>query len=75
MQGTRKSRVRFRERSELLDFLLEVTGATTNTLDLKIIRPVDRPDNVVSSVANTNMNAKWLVKLNNSRLANQIAGV
>src|SRR5689334_19093502 len=34
MQQTRKSAVRFRERSELLDFLLEVTAATGNTLDL-----------------------------------------
>ena len=34
MQATRKSTVRFRERSELLDFLLEVTAATSNTLDL-----------------------------------------
>ncbi len=34
MQPTRKSAVRFRERSELLDFLLEVTGVTGNTLDL-----------------------------------------
>ena len=34
MQVTRKSAVRFRERSELLDFLLEVTGVTGNTLDL-----------------------------------------
>jgi len=35
MQATvRKSRVQFRERSELLDFLLEVTTATANTLDL-----------------------------------------
>src|SRR5713226_4005481 len=34
MQVTRKSAVRFRERSELLDFLLEVTAATGNTLDL-----------------------------------------
>jgi sigma-B regulation protein RsbU (phosphoserine phosphatase) len=35
MQATpRKSSVRFRERSELLDFLLEVTTATANTLDL-----------------------------------------
>jgi sigma-B regulation protein RsbU (phosphoserine phosphatase) len=34
MQATRKSAVRFRERSELLDFLLEVTSATSNTLDL-----------------------------------------
>src|SRR5579862_1427036 len=31
---TRKSAVRFRERSELLDFLLEVTAATAQTLDL-----------------------------------------
>ena len=32
--ATRKSSVRFRQRSELLDFLLEVTTATSNTLDL-----------------------------------------
>jgi sigma-B regulation protein RsbU (phosphoserine phosphatase) len=34
MQATRKATVRFRERSELLDFLLEVSGATSATLDL-----------------------------------------
>ena len=34
MQASRKSAVRFRERSELLDFLLDVTAATSNTLDL-----------------------------------------
>ncbi|HUJ24131.1 MAG TPA: GAF domain-containing protein, partial [Bryobacteraceae bacterium] len=34
MQASRKSAVRFRERSELLDFLLDVTTATSNTLDL-----------------------------------------
>src|SRR6185503_2838328 len=34
MQATRKAAVRFRERSELLDFLLEVTAATSQTLDL-----------------------------------------
>jgi phosphoserine phosphatase RsbU/P len=34
MQAARKSEIRFRERSELLDFLLEVTAATGNTLDL-----------------------------------------
>src|SRR6202165_3560639 len=34
MQATRKAAVRFRERSELLDFLLEVTTATAQTLDL-----------------------------------------
>ena len=49
--------------------------ATTNTLDLKIMRPLQEADNVIGTSANTNMNAKWLVKLNNSRYANQIAGV
>jgi len=34
MQATRKAAVRFRERSELLDFLLEVSAATSLTLDL-----------------------------------------
>lgn len=34
MQASRKSAVRFRERSELLDFLLEVSAATQQTLDL-----------------------------------------
>ena len=34
MQATRKATVRFRERSELLDYLLEVSAATTQTLDL-----------------------------------------
>jgi phosphoserine phosphatase RsbU/P len=34
MQSTRKAAVRFRERSELLDFLLEVSAATSLTLDL-----------------------------------------
>jgi sigma-B regulation protein RsbU (phosphoserine phosphatase) len=34
MQASRKASVRFRERSELLDFLLEVSAATTSTLDL-----------------------------------------
>src|SRR5215469_9155608 len=34
MQATRKAAVHFRERSELLDFLLEVSGATSQTLDL-----------------------------------------
>ena len=51
------------------------TVATTNTLDVKIIRPLQQADNVIGTSANTNMNAKWLVKLNNSRFANQIAGV
>jgi len=34
MASPRKSTVRFRERSELLDFLLEVSAATSETLDL-----------------------------------------
>lgn len=51
------------------------TVATTNTLDVKIIRPLQQPDNTIGGTANTSMNAKWLVKLNNSRFANQIAGV
>ncbi|MFN0172504.1 MAG: SpoIIE family protein phosphatase [Bryobacteraceae bacterium] len=34
MADPRKSAVRFRERSELLDFLLEVVGVTSETLDL-----------------------------------------
>jgi sigma-B regulation protein RsbU (phosphoserine phosphatase) len=34
MPATRKAKVRFRERSELLDYLLEVSAATSATLDL-----------------------------------------
>src|SRR5260370_29887637 len=34
MASPRKSTVRFRERSELLDFLLEVSAATSETLEL-----------------------------------------
>ena len=34
MQATRKAAVHFRERSELLDFLLEISAATALTLDL-----------------------------------------
>jgi len=49
--------------------------ATTNTLDLKIMRALNQPDNVIGTVANTNMNAKWLVKLNNYQYAYQTAGV
>ena len=55
--------------------LRALSVATTNTLDLKIFNPIQRPDNLVSTVANVNMNAKWLVKFNNSRWANQLAGV
>jgi sigma-B regulation protein RsbU (phosphoserine phosphatase) len=34
MQATRKAPIRFREKSELLDFLLEVSDATSQTLEL-----------------------------------------
>lgn len=55
--------------------LASSTVATTNTLDLKIIRPLPQVDNTIGAVANTQQNAKWLVKINNSRFANLIAGV
>jgi phosphoserine phosphatase RsbU/P len=43
MQATRKPVVRFRQRSELLDFLLEVSAATASTLDLdQLLRDVAR---------------------------------
>ncbi len=48
--------------------------ATTNTLDLKIIRALNQADNLIGTTTNTNMNAKWLVKLNNHQYANQEAG-
>ncbi|MCL4402357.1 MAG: serine/threonine protein phosphatase, partial [Acidobacteria bacterium] len=35
MQATSRAAVRFRARSELLDFLLEVSTATSQTLDLE----------------------------------------
>ncbi|MCC6344762.1 MAG: GAF domain-containing protein [Bryobacterales bacterium] len=43
MADTTKSRVRFKERAELLDFLLEVSTATAETLDL---------DELLNNVAN-----------------------
>lgn len=51
------------------------TVATSNTLDVKILRPLNQVDNTVSNTANGSPNAKWLVKLNNYRFANQTAGV
>lgn len=51
------------------------TVATTSTLDVKVLRALQQPDNVVGTVANTNMNAKWLVKLNNYGYANLTAGI
>lgn len=49
--------------------LNNATEATTNTLDLKIIGLAPRADNEVGE------HAKWLVRLNNHALANQVAGV
>ena len=51
------------------------TVATTSTLDLKILRPLDQPDNAIGTAANTSMNAKWLVKLNNYGFNNLTAGI
>jgi len=48
---------------------------TTNTLDLKILRALNQTDNVIGTVINTNMNAKWLVKINNYEYGNQQTGV
>lgn len=44
------------------------TEATTNTLDLKIVGLVNRPDNAIGE------NAKWLVRINRHLYANQVAG-
>lgn len=48
MAVTRKTRVRFRERAELLDFLLEVSAATGETLDLE--RLMENVSNIVRQV-------------------------
>lgn len=45
------------------------TEATTNTLDVKIVGLVPRVDNEVGA------SAKWYVRLNRHRFANQVAGV
>jgi hypothetical protein len=50
--------------------------ATTNTLDLKIIGMVDRPDNDIGSSASSGTVAsRFLVRINRHQYANQIAGV
>lgn len=51
------------------------TVAAGSNLQLKIMRPLDQPDNIISTVANTNMNAKWLVKLNIHQYADSTNGV
>lgn len=50
--------------------LNNATQNTTNTLDLKIIGAVNRPDNTMASA-----NAKFLVRINRHEYANQVAGV
>jgi hypothetical protein len=55
--------------------LQALSVASTSTLDIKIIRPLDQSDNTISATANVGYNAKWLVKLNNHQFTNQEAGV
>lgn len=45
------------------------TEATTNTLALKLITPVNRPDNAIGD------SCKWLVRINRHRYVDQLAGV
>ena len=53
MATPRKSAIRFRERSELLDFLLEVSAATSETLDLdRLLANVGRRVSNPPQVAN-----------------------
>lgn len=46
------------------------TEATTNTLDLKLVAVPNRADNDLASAS-----AKFLVRINRHRLANQVAGI
>ena len=45
------------------------TEAGTNTLDLQIVRLMPRADNVIGE------HAKWIVRINRSQFANQVAGL
>ncbi len=49
--------------------LNNATEATTNTLDLQIVGFVNRADNAIGE------HAKWLVRINRSQNANQVAGI
>lgn len=49
--------------------LNNATEATTNTLDLKIVGMVNKPNNEVGA------SAKWIVKINRHQFANQVAGI
>ena len=44
--------------------------ATTNTLDVRLFSPVNRPDNTPGADSQ-----KWLVRINRHAYVNQIAGV
>lgn len=45
------------------------TEATTNTLDVHIVGPVNREDNAIGE------HCKWLVTINRHQFANQVAGI
>jgi len=49
--------------------LNNATEATTNTLDLHIVGPVQRDDNAIGE------HCKWLVTINRHQFANQVAGI
>lgn len=49
--------------------LNNATEATTNTLDVHIVGPVQREDNAIGE------HCKWLVTINRHQFANQIAGI
>jgi len=52
------------------------TEAGTNTLDLKIIGQYQIPNNELGTAVGTGAaSGQWLVKLNRSRFANQVAGI
>ncbi len=52
------------------------TEANTNTLDVKLIGQYQSPDNDLgSTVSAGTASGLWLVKLNRTRLSNQVAGV
>jgi hypothetical protein len=52
------------------------TEATTNTLDVKLVAIVDRPDNDIgSSVSSGTLASCFLVRINRHAYANQVAGV
>lgn len=49
--------------------LNNATEATTNTLDLHLVSPVNRDDNAIG------YSCKWLVTINRHQFANQVAGI